>query len=205
MKRIPRWLFKGAARKVKWTFQKIFRKSHTSDPDLWSLDYFLAKKILPALKDFRKQDLNGYPSEFSSFEEASITRSAENPLTKEEYEDLYVGGGFDKWLATIDKMIFGFEYTIAQNECSEEKFYKKYNLKDPYEKIEENAWDEYVYETNVNGSIGTCWSPHELDEEGYTFVEKRKKYYNDKLHRSYLKKAQEGLELFGKHFTSLWD
>lgn len=52
--------------------------------DTWNTDVYLAKKILPALKEFKK-GLGSYPMEFESL---------------------------DEWVIAIDKMIWSFEYLI---------------------------------------------------------------------------------------------
>ena len=66
--------------------------------DIFGLDYYLAKKIIKPLKEFRRsleRNGGGYPSELNSMEE---------------------------WLAILDKMIWSFEYLI-----SGEEFYKENN------------------------------------------------------------------------------
>ncbi len=82
--------------------------------DVWSLDYYLAKKILPALKEFKKRNYS-YPSNLKT----------------------------EEWDEVLDKMIWSFD---------------SYNNKD---------------------------FKLEFDED-------------------WNKKRQEGFELFGKYFTSLW-
>lgn len=60
--------------------------------DVFGLDFYLAKKILPALKEFRRSlSINGggYPIEFKSMEE---------------------------WLETLDKIIWSFEYLVNGEE-----------------------------------------------------------------------------------------
>lgn len=88
--------------------------------DLWSLDYALAKLILPRLIQFKKHSIMSYPMDFKS--------------TKE-------------WHKCIDKMIWSMDYIANDREM-------EYNLSD-----------------------------HNKNE----------------------KKCQKGLELFSKHFQSLWD
>jgi len=64
--------------------------------DVINLDYYLAKKILPALKQYRKDlldyELGGYPPEFYDF--------------------------YD-WVRTLDKMIWAFEYVVNDHEFDE--------------------------------------------------------------------------------------
>src|SRR5574344_1751322 len=63
-----------------------------SDNDIWSLDYTLAKYILPRLKRFKQINRSSYPS----FE-----------LTKTEWKEI------------LNKMIWSFDYIIKNNESNE--------------------------------------------------------------------------------------
>ena len=56
-------------RAIKWFFQKIFRGY--SDPEIWGLDYTIAKFIYPRLRIF-KQHLHGYPSDLDERKWAEI-------------------------------------------------------------------------------------------------------------------------------------
>lgn len=59
--------------------------------DIFSLDYYLAKKILPTLKRFR-EEVGSYPCEFNSIEE---------------------------WYAILDKMIWSFEFIVNGEDIPE--------------------------------------------------------------------------------------
>ena len=89
--------------------------------DIFGLDYYLAKKIIKPLKEFRRalENGGGYPEEFGSME---------------------------KWLEALDKMIWSFDFLINE--------------------------DEFDYEFEKAMEMG--------------------------------KKQQEGFELFGKYYLSLW-
>lgn len=83
--------FKALCRTIwsetKKPFERLF-KGYAKE-DLWGLDYYLAKKILPLLKAFRKSKLTGYP-----------------PTLKNQKE----------WLKELDEMIWAFDY-IIRTEC----------------------------------------------------------------------------------------
>jgi len=94
---------------LKYPLQRLFKGY--CDKDLWGLDTYMARRILPALKAFRKKKICGHPHEFKNMKE---------------------------WLKTIDKMIFALD--------------------------------------NLDSDDTKKW-----------------------------KDVKEGLELLGKHFSSLWD
>lgn len=65
---------------LKYPLQRLFKGY--CDKDLWGLDVYMARRILPALIAFRKIKKYGRPSELKDMKE---------------------------WLKTIDKMIFALE------------------------------------------------------------------------------------------------
>jgi hypothetical protein len=73
------------ARGVKLLYQRVTRG--WDDSVTWSLDIHLAGLILPRLKRFRELNVHGYPNGFTP----------------------------ESWHATLDKMIFAFEYTIDED------------------------------------------------------------------------------------------
>ena len=196
---------------VKWFCQKVVRKHHTSDLELWGLDSHLAKIILPKLLAFRARDLHGYPNDFSDWDEKSPGSMG---LTKEEYDAAkakgdYVGGGFDAWLHTLDEMIYGFEWFLYHEGYNRKEiklkdaFYKKYNYLDPHRETDDNLTWGYNYLTPDGNHCYT--SENNLEEKGYKMLSKSKSYYDSKLARVQVDRAQKGIELFGKYFMNLWD
>ena len=113
--------------KIKMFFQRVFRRTHTADSDLWSLDTHLAQIIAKKLILFRNQELSGIPMDFTE---------PEDYPDQDDIPDNIMGGGMEKWLETIEMMIFGFEqaYMYEGTEKETKRFLKKYNL--------ENPWDE---------------------------------------------------------------
>ena len=83
---------KVLGRDIKYAILAVFQRTFRgyADTDLWRLDYFLATKILPPLKAFRKQKLSSYPGN-------------EIKTPKE-------------WLKALDKMIYSFEFIIKDGE-----------------------------------------------------------------------------------------
>ena len=175
---------------VKWFFQRLFRSHHCADIDLWGMDSCLAKTILPKLKAFRRQPFHGYPSCFCEYEENC-------GMTKEEYDAAktkgdIIGGEMPKWLETIDKMIFALEFILI-DQGTNKKLMKKFKrvYGDWEAEIPENKQVINWYESKKDDSVTT-------DETAG-------KLYNMKLYDDLRLKCQEGLDLFGKNFNSLWD
>lgn len=88
---------------VKYFFQKLFRKSHCSDKDFFSLDLHLATIIHKKLKAFREFDPGSYPSELDSYE---------------------------TWMNYLDKMIMAMEYVKVKwsDDSKIAKFGKKWGI-----------------------------------------------------------------------------
>ncbi len=189
---------------TKMLFQKIFRKHHTSNVELWNLNDHLAKIILPKLVAFREAKINSYPMAFSDWSE-------NNGWTEEEYHNLrmsgeIVGGGVEGWKKALDEMIYAFEYS-RYSECGNNKkedyFYKKYGYIDPHkDPSAERVNYEYLTE---DGMI--CWSdePDLVEKKGYKFIKKDSYIYNSETAKTMAERAAKGYELFGRYFQSLWD
>ena len=106
---------------IKWFFQKIFRKHHTSDLELWNLHVYLSKIIYKKLKAFRKMPRMGYPASFMDWDE---DMEKNDGITKEDYDKHYEGGGMKHWNKTLDKMIYAFK-KIADDDVYKPSAYKK--------------------------------------------------------------------------------
>lgn len=169
---------------VKFFLQRVFRRGHYSDRDVWSLDGYLARKTLPVLRAFRNQDMVGTPFDFIEWEENC-------GMTKEEYDEKIssgdmIGGGQDAWLKTIDEMLFAFEYYVYGEDMDRRgnmtkkalAFYDRWGIQNPWEPTPETYDKKYEHRG--------CY--HNWDMEG-----------------EYAKRAKNGFELFGKYYMSLWD
>lgn len=162
---------------IKYFFQKVFRKHHTSDLELWNLYSHIAKIILPKLKTFRKMKKNGYPAIFSEYED-------DNWESKNKYDEYIasgklIGGGLKKWNEILDEMIFAFEYILYKDSDDHNTEYLKKKYGDWTEKKPENL--------------------KKLKCLNYEY------YYDEKLDAKLQKRCDEGLILFAKHFQSMWD
>lgn len=166
-------------------WQKIFFKSHTSYREIWNLHSYMAPYIYRKLKAFYEADRVSYPMAFSEYDEGSFP-------SKDEYEKALkegtiVGGGFEGWNTALREMLFAFDFYAnadSGDKKQEKRFYKRWNLENPFEEKEEN---KHVSSIDF------------LSDRDRVF------YHNFELEQSYYERAQKGAELFGKYFISLWD
>jgi len=153
---------------VKYFFQRIIRKHHSADIDLWGLDYHLARIILPKLKAFRSRDLHGHPASFCDWDE-NIGISKED-YDKNFKEGVYVGGGQDAWLKTLDEMIYAFEYLLYSDsfDKKQKQFFEKYGYLDPYRETDDNLSWGWNYKSSDGGrmSCGERLSEEEEKSKG---------------------------------------
>ena len=181
--------------------QRIYRPNHTSDRDIWGLDYRLAEICLPKLLAFKKANRHGTPI-FDDYVEDE---------TKEQEEERV-----KKWDDILDKMIIGMKYVLCEGDSGKYKKYTK-ELKEKFgdwdAKTEENK-HYFLWKKIENDMSQLCDDPSELSEEdikerikedGPNWAEKSVFYYNCNLHNEVGKQAQEGLKLFGEYFMNLWD
>jgi len=117
--------------KIKYTFQKIFRKNHISDYEIWNCRECLAKYILPRLNALRSQNFFCYPNDVNSI---SLSRTVINKDDEYDKEQLA------EWLKTLDEMIFAFEYALYGDSADKKSadFYMRYFSKDPYEEFDKD-------------------------------------------------------------------
>lgn len=202
--------FEYLPRRIKWFFQKVFRKTHTSDYEVWELYPIMAEWILPRLQQFKKTKRMGYPGTFSEYHENEWKN-------REEYDQAIAegkmrGGGPEAWEEILDKIIFAFEFTLADggDKKHEKPFMEKYG--DWHAEIPENLQQMKWYRHKKDGH---CMTPgtspddkpvdlneYEPDEDnplGHPF------YYNMKMHQEFSERAHEGFKLFGEFFQSFWD
>jgi hypothetical protein len=200
IRRIP-----DVLRSVKWFFQRIVRSHHSSDCDLWGLDNHLTPIIFKKLVAFRKQPLHGYPSCLSEYfeNEWESKEKYDEAVTKGEM----LGGGFEAWLKILDEMIFAFEF-LTYYEASDKKRDKmlaKYGLEYPHQKKPENKSISYSYRLPTGDFMSSHLPPDDPENAKNKFLGESASYYNFNLEREYYERVQKGLNLFAKHFMSLWD
>ena len=155
--------------------------------DTWNLDHTLALVILPALLQL-KQEKHGVPSEFADVggedyvEQASFDFYSE---TKDEAFEI----GLKRWDVVLDKMIWSFQQLVLED-YTEKYFHGRRDF----------SFEKSSTSTYINPLTGKT-------EPAYGLVDKNPgQHWVDYAGlQEHERRIQEGLELFGKHFRSLWD
>jgi hypothetical protein len=100
-------------REVKYSFQRL-RRGY-SDSDLWNLDVTLAEFIYPRVKAFRdkyaKNPFYEKPKDLSDQEIGLPVRDGSGNFTVQTYTE-------KEWLEVLDKIVFAFERTAKEFDCS---------------------------------------------------------------------------------------
>lgn len=154
--------------------------------DTWSLDHTLALIIYPALLQL-KATKQGVPSEFAEVGGEQHMMQDSFDFYQETHEDAWKLG-LERWDETLDKMIWSFEQLL------------KGDYDDQYHHGEAKYdWvkSDKLFPNPISGKV----------EETYQMVDKNpdEHWYDSVGHLKHEERIQEGLELFGKYFRSLWD
>jgi len=195
---------------IKYKSQRIFRRNHLSDIDLWGFDSTMAEWIYPRLKAFINKKRHGYPGIFSEYNENEWENREK--YNKAIAAGIYLGGGSEAWEKTLQEILFAFEWKLHfkdySTESQRDNFCKKWNIKNPFTKNLENKFIHYKYKC-LEPDLAFCISDKpDLDKkepEKYSYTGRVVSYYNVKVHHEIQERAQRGFELFGKFFLSFWD
>ena len=134
-----------------------------ADVDVWNMDESFKIRTVAMLKDLRKYH-HGFPG------------------TKEVPTD-------EKWCEILDRMIFCFEESLEDTECS---------IINPYREEYNEALNRVIRQKG--DVLEEFVNKHPCCEHEKEYFEYEKKIWK------YKKKMQdEGLELFCKYFNNLWD
>lgn len=195
----------------KMFFQKVFRKDHVSNNQIWDCCSYLARYIYPRIKRFYEGKRVGYPSAFIEYDEGGGTGFKNKQKYDQAKKDGWIeGGGPEAWEEVLKEIFFAFEFMKAEED---NKFFKKVfapKYGDWHEKKEENLCKSRWFKEKDGNMTMTCgeqdnvdldkWEPRDppdWDREPF--------YYDIELHKEFIYRAQKGLELFGKYFNNLWD
>lgn len=148
--------------------------------DTWNMDTTLARIIIPMLKQL-KSTKHGVPGDMPYLNQTS--NSAQGSFEfYEEGDDTAFEASSQIWDDVLDKMIFAFEHIVDEE------------------------WEQGFQ----SGTIHFVDVP-EYDSAGNVTGYSMKRGENDTYHCDYegiaavRLKIQEGLQLFAKHYQSLWD
>jgi hypothetical protein len=103
---------------VRFVMQRIFRKDHIADLDLFDLDLNLALYIYPRIKAFVKAEKPGYPGYFAEYLESEWKSREE--YDKAVKEGKIAGGGAEAWNAVLQEILFAFEWKVLNEKSDAE-------------------------------------------------------------------------------------
>lgn len=174
------------SRAIQWVLDRVhpeIRYIKIDRWDTWSMDYTLSPIILPMLKQLQATK-HGAPLVDDEDVPEHLRSTAAPPKENEWDTD---GNHFLRWDWVMDEMIFAFEHKVDE------------------------SWQEDFRE----GDIDLVWTP--VDAAGNEVPKGEHKYYRmdhgpldtykcdyDGM-RQVEERIQNGLRLFGKYFSSLWD
>lgn len=155
--------------------------------DTWSFDHNLAHIIYPALLQL-KATKHGVPSELVDDVGGEDWKDQDSfDFYKESHNDAF-NEACKRWDEILDKMIWAFQQLTLDD------YSQKYHHGKPeFDWIESDK----LYANPISGKM----------EKTYQMVDKNpdEHWYDVEGHQLHDKKIQEGLELFGKYYRSLWD
>ena len=154
--------------------------------DTWNLDHTLAIIILPALLQL-KATKHGIPHDFAEVGGANHDMQSSFEFYTETHNESFEEG-CKRWDAVLDKMIWSFQQLALEDYDSQ-----YHHGKSEYDWVK----TEKQYPNPITGKL----------EETYQMVDKNptKTWYDHVGHMMHEERIQEGLELFGKYYRSLWD
>ena len=169
------WIYKV----LKWIDKKKKRKIyvHIDRWDTWSMDNTLAHIILPMLKQL-KASMHGAPG-VDDEDVPENLRSTSAPELTEEQKNVHDvdDNHFKRWEYVLDEMIFAFQNKVDDN--WEEQFTTgEYDYRS-----KKTSEDLYQMVQGPNHTAVTDWDG--------------RKAYSDRI--------QNGIRLFGKYYSGLWD
>jgi hypothetical protein len=107
-----------------WAFQRVVRKHHAADIDLWDFSFYIANKLLPKLEAFRNQKFHSIPSTCNSPVHCVLEETNKQDARGKTDE------GLEAWLNILDEMIYAFRWeayvSFGQDAKKEKEFYRNY-------------------------------------------------------------------------------
>lgn len=148
--------------------------------DTWSMDRTLARIIIPMLKQL-KSTKHGVPGDMPYLSQTSNSAQA-SFLFYQDGDDMAFSAAEHEWDVTMDKMIFAFEHIL------------------------DDSWEQ-----GFSSGVHELIDIPEYDAQGNLLWYRSEKGPNDTYFCDYAgiaqvqERIQEGLQLFAKHYSSLWD
>ena len=155
--------------------------------DTWSLDHTLAMIIYPALIQL-KETKHGVPSDVVNDvggEDYAEQRSFE--FYQESHDEAWTIAS-KRWDEILDKMIWSF-YQLAHDTYSD----KYHHGSSDYDWVKSDK----TFPNPITGKVEETFQMVDKDPEAH--------WYDAEGHLLHEERIQEGLNLFGKYYRSLWD
>jgi hypothetical protein len=154
--------------------------------DCWNLDNTLAHIIYPALIHLRLHK-HGVPAEFVDVGGEDWSQQESFDFYKESHDEAWTAGA-KRWEEALDKMIWSFEQL-----CLVDYNEKYHHGKSEYDWVKSDK----TFANPITGKV----------EETFRMVDKNpdEHFFDTEGLRLHEERIQEGLDLFGKHYRSLWD
>lgn len=158
---------------------------HIDEYDTWNLDSTLATIIYPALIQLKTMK-HGIPSEFGDVGGEDHNMQDSFDFYKESYNEAWKDG-VARWDEIMDKMIWSFEQLIKGYDDQ----YHHGEMKYDWIKTDKSILNP------LTGKV----------EETFQMLDNNPKehWYDSVGHKLHEDRVQEGLDLFGKYYRSLWD
>jgi len=191
---------------IRMAVQRIFRKNHLSDNMLWDARTPLIKYSYKIVKAFKESERNGYPSDFSEYNEHEW--KSEDEYKQAIADGKLKGGGFAAWEKVLDIILMAMEHEISESSLKKQsEWYLKYFGMDPHDDTNKcNEYINYSYrEIDAKKNIGSTLSHQMPDLDKVEWCTKEVHHSNLDLIRYAEECVQYGFELYGKYILSLWD
>jgi hypothetical protein len=176
--KIAKYPKKSSRRKISVEIEKF---------DTWSLDHTLAHIIYPALLQL-KAEKHGVPSGLvDDVGGEDWTDQKSFDFYKESHDEAWEIAS-KRWDEILDKMIWSFRELIV-DDLNDKYFHGKAE----YDWVESDK----TFPNPITGKV----------EKTFQMVDKNpdEHWYDSVGHQLHEERIQEGLDLFGKYYRSLWD
>lgn len=188
--------------RLRMIFQKIFRRNHLCDYDVYEAQICMAKRILPVLYAFRNSERMGHPSIFSEYEENSWG-------SREEYDEAInsgrmIGGGEEQWIKELNHIIDAVEFIAFEGTKKITAWWLRIFNSDPWCRNETNKYFYYTYKIKDSNHTGITFR-QKPENDKYYDIEEHISYGNSELLEIGEKYVNEGLEKLGKYWRCFWD
>jgi hypothetical protein len=157
--------------------------------DTWNLDCTLALIIYPALLQL-KATKNGVPVEFGEVGGEAFGVQGSFDFYQETHDESWKVGT-ERWDEILEKMIWSFEQILKDD------YTDQYHHGDA-----EYNWikSDKMYLNKLSPITGKVEATYQMVDRNPT-----EHWYDGVGHLKHEERIQEGLELFGKYFRSLWN